>query len=148
MKEETVNEKNSEPLCPESESLRCQLTELNNRSRWYSSELWHIPFAYLGVTGVSVTQLAVKGKTYLGVGCAGSALFGVFVLIHIFRIRAREQRAIMNLQDTERALGLPVTVKTGLGHPKIFQIALVVAVAAYAIAALFFVLQKQGIATH
>ena len=136
-----MTEKNSEPLPPESESLLCQLTELNNRSRWYSSELWQIPFAYLGVTGVVIAQLAAKAETFLGVGFATSALFGVFVLIHVFRIRASEQLAILNLQDTERALRLPVTVKTRLGHPKIFQIALVVAVAGYAIAAGFFLRQ-------
>jgi hypothetical protein len=60
------------------------------------------------------------------------------VLIHVFRIRDSEQRAITHLQETESALHLPVTVQTRLGHPKIFQIALIVAVVGYATAALYF----------
>jgi hypothetical protein len=111
---------------------------LNNRSRWYSSELWQIPFAYLGVTGVVITQLAEKTQAYLGIGFAASAALGVFVLIHVFRIRDSEQRAITHFQETEIALYLPVTVQTRSGRPKIFEIALIVAVVGYATAALYF----------
>lgn len=114
------------------------MTELNNRSRWYSSELWQIPFAYLGVTGVVIAQLAEKANDYLGIGFAASAAFGVFVIIHTFRIRASEQRAITHLQETEAALHLPITAQTGHGRPKIFQVAVVVTVLAYAIAAVYF----------
>jgi hypothetical protein len=119
---------------PEADSLRVQLTEMNNRGRWYSSELWQVPFAFLGVTGLIITQVADKGIVFLGVAFGASALFGVFVLIHMFRIRTSEIRAIKHLQDTEEALHLPPTAKTR-GGVKIFQVAMIVATAAYTLTA-------------
>ena len=132
-----MEEQASREIDPASASPRCQLTELNNRSRWYSSELWHIPFAYLGVSGVVIIQLAEKTPSYLAIGFAASPAFGIFALLHGFRIRASEQRAITDLQETERALRLPVTAQTHLRRPKIFQMALIIAVVSYAAAAVY-----------
>jgi len=88
-----------------------------------------------------LAQLAAKASKFLGVGFAVSAGFGFFVIIHVFRIRASEQRAIGHLQETEAALHLPPTALTGQGRPKIFQIAVVVAVLGYAAAAVYFLTQ-------
>jgi len=135
---DAVDQPKPSPTLPEMDSLRCQLTELNARSRWYSTEIWQIPFAYVGVTGLFIAQVASRGESYLGIAFAVSAGFGVFVVVHVFQIRHREQRAIQFLQSTEKALGLPVTVVSHPGRLKVFQIALVTTVAAYAVAAFFF----------
>ncbi len=83
-------------------------------------------------------QVAEKGEAYLGIGFAASAVFGVFVLIHVFRIRRSEQRVIGDLQKTEEALNLRVPAQIAFGRPKIFQKALIVVVAGYTIAAALF----------
>lgn len=121
---------------PNEESLRVQLAELNNRSRWYSSELWQVPFAYLGLSGVVVAQVADKASKYLSLIFFASAVFGAFVIWHMSRLRSSEQRAIKHLQETEKALNLSETAQAGKG-PKIFQYAVVVAVLAYATAAIY-----------
>jgi len=121
---------------PEEESLRVQLAELNNRSRWYSSELWQVPFAYLGLSGVVIAQVADKASEYLSLVFLVSAVFGVFVIWHMSRLRSSEQRAIKHLQETEKALNLSETAQAGKGW-KIFQVAVVVAVVAYAAAAIY-----------
>jgi hypothetical protein len=43
-------------ISPTQEALREQLKELNNRSRWYSGQLWYIPFAYFGRPLLSETS--------------------------------------------------------------------------------------------
>ena len=43
-----------EALTDDPETLRTQLEILNARSRWYASQMWHMPFAYFGITGVAV----------------------------------------------------------------------------------------------
>jgi hypothetical protein len=52
------------------------------------------------------------------------------------RLRSSEQRAIKHLQETEKALNLSETAQAGKGW-KIFQVAVVVAVVAYAAAAIY-----------
>ena len=47
----------------EPNTLRQQLQVLNERSRWYSAELWQIPFAYLGLTALVIAQIATNEKT-------------------------------------------------------------------------------------
>jgi len=119
------------PSRPSKESLHVQLTELNNRSRWYSSELWQVPFAYLGLSGLVIGQVADKASRYLSLAFGASAVFGIFVIVHMHRLRGSERRAVKNLQDTERALNLEVTARARKG-PKILQVAVFLAVLAYA----------------
>ncbi|MBI5196579.1 MAG: hypothetical protein HZA10_09670 [Nitrospirae bacterium] len=116
---------------PEPEALRVQLSELNNRSRWYSAELWQIPFVYLGLTGLTIVQVADKTPKHLGLSFITAAVFGVFVIIHMFKIRKHETRAVEHLKKTETALHLPPTAKSSSG-PTIFQVAVFLAVIAFA----------------
>ena len=50
----------SETAMPDPESLRAQLTELNIRSRTYTTQIWQVPFAYLGILSIAVVQAAGK----------------------------------------------------------------------------------------
>jgi hypothetical protein len=132
---------------PDPESLRVQLTELNNRSRWYSAELWQIPFAYLGLTGLIIVQIADKTPRHLGIAFITAALFGVFVIIHMFKIRKHETRAVEHLIETEAALHLPPTVKSSSGL-KVFQIAILLAVIAFAFTGIYLFLKEQCVKSY
>lgn len=127
---------------PETESLQVQLTELNNRSRWYSAELWQIPFAYLGLTGLIIVQIANKKPEFLGYTLISAAVFGIFVIIHMCKIRKNEIRAVKHLQKTEAELYLSPTTKLGSGL-KIFQITIILAVFVYAIFGLYLSLKEN-----
>jgi len=43
--------------------LRVQLTQLNELSRWYSSQLWQIPFAFLTLAAGILGIVIDKGAT-------------------------------------------------------------------------------------
>ena len=96
---------------PNPDSLRVQLSELNTRSRWYSTQLWHVPFAFFGVTGVVVAQVAARAIHLLPAVFFSAAIFGAFVLWHMVGMIQGEKRAVYNLQETERLLALPSTAK-------------------------------------
>lgn len=89
------------------DSLRQQLVVLNERSRWYSAELWQVPFAYLGLTGIAIAQIVTEEKAhvYFPYVCMLSVLFGIFVLIHMCRVRDLEQKAVKKLKTVEDKLG-------------------------------------------
>ena len=90
------------------ESLIAQLAELNSRSRWYSSQLWQVPFAYLGITGVVIAGLVDK-NSILVLGLIATGLFGICVLVHMYGMKDGERRAVQNLQKIERELKLEPT---------------------------------------
>lgn len=90
------------------DTLEVQLEILNERSRWYSSELWQIPFAYLGITGVLIAAIISQESAwnYLALAFAISALIGVAVLVHMINVRKLEQKAVLKLKNVEKQLGL------------------------------------------
>lgn len=104
---ENVNKLESERESDRSALLRAELTELNNRSRWYSSQLWQIPFAYLGLSAIAIGQTAEKSKDHLGAVVAASAAFGVLVLFHAVGAWRSENRVVHALIYVEKQLGLP-----------------------------------------
>ena len=63
-----------------------QLTELGLRTRWYSAQLWQIPFAYLGLTGIALGALAASATVSdlrLGVAFLAATGFGLLVTVHV-----------------------------------------------------------------
>ena len=118
----------------EGESLRAQLAELNFRSRWYSSQLWQIPFAYLGITCVVLAGLANKNPKTLAFGLIAAGLFGICVSIHMYGMRNGEHRAVRNLQEIETALKLEPTVEYMPGTYVVpLQLAVILATIVYLI---------------
>jgi hypothetical protein len=96
---------------PTSDVLSKQLTELNNRARWYSTQLWAVPVAYLGISSVAIAGFLKDVKEYLWVALLACALIGAFVIWHMQGIRDGEKRAVENLQKLEAQLRLPPTAE-------------------------------------
>jgi Flp pilus assembly protein TadB len=95
------------------ESLRVQLAELNNRSRFYSGQIWQLPLAYLVAVGLVLAQLK-DGVLVIGFLAAG--VLGVLLLIHLFGIDDGRRRATRHLQRLERELNLTQTAEEKRGY--------------------------------
>jgi hypothetical protein len=106
-----MNENEIKHISPDKDSLQRQLTELNIRARWYSSQLWQVPFAYLGLTGLAVSNAVGKSSSHLPLIFWTCAVFGVCVIVHMTGMRDGEHRAVLNIQEVEDALHLKRTVK-------------------------------------
>jgi len=101
------------------ESLRVQLVELNNRGRWYSSQLWQVPFAYLALVGFVLAADLDEAPAGPSLRYMAVAVLGIAVSCHMFGITNGERRAVTNLQKVEEALQIPPTVlyKPGYTRP-------------------------------
>ena len=89
------------------EALRTQLTELNVRSRTYTTQIWQVPFAYIGILGVVVAQMADRAKNvpgFLALALGFAAVVGIAGVFH-------SKRAVGHIQEIETALRLTPTVK-------------------------------------
>ena len=108
------------------------LIELNNRTRWYSTEIWHVAFAFIGITAIAIGQVIDKKPDYLAYVFAASAVLGLFVVWHMTRLRRSEQRNIHNLARIEEELGLPKPNQAKTNPlPKPFQSAIILVVIFY-----------------
>jgi hypothetical protein len=98
---------------PDSESLRTQLSELNQRARAYTAQQWQVPFAYLAVTGVSLGSIKCEGMgdVTLAAAFVVAAVLGILVYLHMLGNRDGAKRAVENIQETEDLLNLRVTAK-------------------------------------
>jgi len=75
--------------------------QLNIRSRWYSSQLWYIPFAYIGIVGLSFEKIS---ELKFPINTVIYFLFGIFslaVFVHVSSIKYYERKAVHNMQDLE-----------------------------------------------
>jgi hypothetical protein len=133
-----MNTKETELHSPDKDALLRQLTELNQRGRWYSSQLWQVPFAYLGLTGLAVANATGKNSCYLPLIFWACSAFGVCVLVHMHGMRDGERRAVVNIQETEDALYLKRTVEyKSRTYTVPFQIAVSLAILGYFLAGFF-----------
>ena len=96
---------------PDPDTLRAQLVELNNRGRQYGAQIWQVPFAYVGIVGVVLAQVADKASETIYVASLCGALFGVLVFLHLTSMANGTKRAVLNLQDVEAKLGLTPTAQ-------------------------------------
>jgi hypothetical protein len=86
------------------ETLRTQLKELNTRSRWYTTQLWQVPIAFIGIVGITVSRLpdeTMRRPVLIILG-----LLGIAVLIHMYNCHNRTQRTVQALARIEESLGL------------------------------------------
>lgn len=121
-------------------ALRVQLVELNNRSRWYSSQLWQVPFAYIGIAGI---VLASSNSEGIGWVLLGLCVFGIFVVLHLKYIARAAEYAVRKLEKTEKSLNLEPTVMSRPGTYKPLCLALVGAVVVFLILGIIKVLEAR-----
>jgi len=86
------------------EVLLVQLQILNERSRWYSGQLWQIPFLYLTITGAFVGQVIDKAIHLLSLAAVVGGLLGFVVAYHMGKLKDGEERAVKALIEVESSL--------------------------------------------
>ena len=101
----------TETLPSDSEALRTQLAELNTRARHYGSQVWQIPFAYVGIVGVVVSQVADKSTGTIRAALIGGFVFGILALVHLASMLDGNRRAVTHIRRVEQALTLRLTVE-------------------------------------
>jgi len=136
MTNEVAGENRETNAKPSPDALATQLAELNNRARWYSTQLWTVSFAYLGISAVAITGFLKDAKEYLWIVLLACALFGFFVVRHMEGVRDGERRAVENIQRVEALLHIPVTAESK-GYTVPFRVAVWIFIALFAIAGIF-----------
>jgi hypothetical protein len=80
----------------------------NERSRWYSSQLWYVPFAYLALVGIGLEKVQVFNEPLRGYAFFSLAVFSFAMFVHLCHLKFYERRAVHGLQLLEKEAGNPV----------------------------------------
>lgn len=83
------------------EKWKTKYEQLNQRSRWYSSALWHVPFTYLGLAGYGSVKIVDMDYPLNSFGFILLAIFSISVFVHLSHLKFYELRAVRSLQKLE-----------------------------------------------
>lgn len=117
----------SDDAMPEPESLQTQLTQLNERSRAYTTQMWQLPLGYVAAAGLALS--GTKGSA-LPIGLFAVGIAGLLVFFHLNAIDDGRRRAVENIQRLERELKLTETAQERPGY--LFPLVLMVLLTAAA----------------
>jgi len=95
----------------ENDTLRAQLHELNERARWYSSQIWQVPFAFLGIAALVIGMVIEKNDPAKALAYLVVSGLGIAVLIHVQGLADGEKHAVENIRTIEGQLHLEQTAE-------------------------------------
>ena len=75
--------------------------QLNQRSRLYSSQLWYIPFAYVGIIGIGSDKILNLSYPLNSLGFILLGIFSISVFVHVSAVKFYERRAVRSMQEME-----------------------------------------------
>ncbi len=78
-----------------------QYEQLNQRSRWYSSQLWYVAFAYVGILGLGVDKIPNFEQPLRSLAYLMLSVFSLAVYVHVVSLKFYERRAVRGMQSME-----------------------------------------------
>lgn len=97
---------------PKETVLVAQLQQLNERSRWYATRTWQVPFIYIGLIG-AVSGWSTKPDSLTW---AALLLAGVFSCGLLVQMQCAIRDVVAHIRCVERHLALrPTAERRGIG---------------------------------
>lgn len=78
-----------------------QYEQMNMRSRWYGSQLWYVPFAYVAILGYGLQKMPALSGWQSNLLNFGLAIFSFGVFVHVVSLKYGERRAVRRMQQLE-----------------------------------------------
>jgi hypothetical protein len=82
------------------------LSQLNERSRFYTRHIWQVPFAYVAVIAWSIEKIPSVMKPYRGPLMIALSIFSLSVFVFVLHMKYYERRSVKALQDFEKEKGI------------------------------------------
>ena len=81
---------------------KVQYEQLNQRARWYSSQVWYIPFAYIGLIGIGLEKILSLPQPLMSIALVLMGIFSIAVFVHVSSIKYYERLAVREMRELER----------------------------------------------
>ena len=78
-----------------------QYAELNQRTRWYTSQLWYVPFAFIGILALGIDKINSLVEPLRSFAFLMLSFFSLAVYVHVTSLKFYERRNILAMQQLE-----------------------------------------------
>ena len=75
--------------------------QLNERSRWYTSQLWYVPFAYLGLVGLGLKEILALDPLPKLFALTVLGMLSLAIFVQVCSGKYFERRAVQTMKDME-----------------------------------------------
>jgi len=78
-----------------------QYEQLNQRTRWYTSQVWYVPFAFIGILVVGIERINTLSGSLRSFAFLMLSFFSLSVFVHISSLKFYERKSILAMQQLE-----------------------------------------------
>ena len=78
-----------------------QYEQLNQRSRWYSTQIWHVPFAFVGIIALGIGKIDDVPEPLKTFALLMLSFFSLAAFVHVASLKYYELVAIRGMQQLE-----------------------------------------------
>ncbi|MBA7676827.1 hypothetical protein ES703_85072 [subsurface metagenome] len=78
-----------------------QYDQLNQRSRWYTKQIWHVPFAFIAIISLGIGKIDDIPERLKTVALLILSLFSLAAFVNVTALKYYERRAVRGMQQLE-----------------------------------------------
>jgi len=78
-----------------------QYDQLNQRSRWYSAQLWYVPFAFVGIIALGIDKASAVPEPMKTFVFLILSFFSLAAFVHVKALKYYERRSVRAMQQLE-----------------------------------------------
>ncbi len=78
-----------------------QYEQLNQRTRWYTSQLWYVPFAFIGILALGIEKINSLSEPLRSFVFLMLSFFSLSVFVHVSSLKFYERQNILAMQQLE-----------------------------------------------
>ena len=78
-----------------------QYDQLNQRARWYSAQMWYVPFAFVGIISLGIGKINDVPKPLKTFALLMLSFFSLAAFVHVTALKYYERRAVRGMQQIE-----------------------------------------------
>lgn len=78
-----------------------QYEQLNQRTRWYTSQAWYVPFAFIGILAVGIEKINALSGSLRSFAFLMLSFFSLSVYVHVSSLKFYERKNVLAMQQLE-----------------------------------------------
>lgn len=78
-----------------------QYEQLNQRTLWYTSQVWYVPFAFIGILAIGIEKINDLPGSLRSFAFLMLSLFSLAVYVHVSSLKFYEHKNILDMQRLE-----------------------------------------------
>ncbi|MFH1091602.1 MAG: hypothetical protein V1742_08530 [Pseudomonadota bacterium] len=78
-----------------------QWEQLNQRTRWYTSQLWYVPFAFIGILALGIEKINSLSEPIRSFVFLMLSFYALSIYVHVSSLKFYERQNVLAMQKLE-----------------------------------------------